>query len=67
MSVAILDVSVDELSQAEAKLAKVATHNAKLLGVRCNVCVPEDCASAYQAVAGAFPGKKISFLFNNGS
>jgi NAD(P)-dependent dehydrogenase (short-subunit alcohol dehydrogenase family) len=62
MSVAILDVSTKELEQASAKLASFGK---ALLAVSCNVTKFADCVTANKAIGVAFPGKPISFLFNN--
>jgi NAD(P)-dependent dehydrogenase (short-subunit alcohol dehydrogenase family) len=64
MRVAILDVSVDELEAAKAKLEAVAPAD-QLLAQECNVVKPEDCVAAAKAVEGFCGGDKIAFLFNN--
>jgi len=59
----VLDVSTSELEAAEPKLRAAGAGG--VLAVRCDVAKFEDCRAAQEAVAKAFPGVPVSFLFNN--
>eukprot|EP00420_Gonyaulax_spinifera_P017343 CAMPEP_0197894570 /NCGR_PEP_ID=MMETSP1439-20131203/35892_1 /TAXON_ID=66791 /ORGANISM="Gonyaulax spinifera, Strain CCMP409" /LENGTH=362 /DNA_ID=CAMNT_0043514933 /DNA_START=39 /DNA_END=1125 /DNA_ORIENTATION=- len=64
MRVAVLDVSADELKTAEAKLKGVAGAD-RVCALRCDVGSFSEVKAAQAAVAAAFPGNRVSFLFNN--
>ncbi len=69
LQVAILDVSEDEMKDAEEDLKAIIfgkrhenSRGAAVEAIFCNVASAEDCAAAAGAVAKAFPGSPISFL-----
>lgn len=65
MSVAILDVSRQELADAEQLLRCRASAAGQVLAVACDVSKYADCQAAERAVASAFRDRGVSFLFNN--
>ena len=66
MAVAIVDISVKELANAQKSLGEIAAaNNTKVHGIQCNVTKKSNCINAANEIAQHFPNKQISFLFNN--
>ena len=55
MAVAILDISVKELANAQKSLGEIAAaNNTKVHGIQCNVTKKSDCINAANEIAKAF-------------
>ena len=63
--VAILDVSADELSTAEASLKALSSDASHVLPVQCDVSDWGQCRAAADAIKAHFGSTPITFLFNN--
>jgi len=54
-----------ERSRAKAAESEPAAAAGRVLAIRCDVTRPEECIAAREAIAEAFPGRPVAFVFNN--